>query len=84
VARRYADAVEAFERITAPDHTHYAFLAACQVQLGNETAATDHARAVLTKKPDFSIDSYLATVHYKRDTDLEHHRQSLAKAGLPG
>lgn len=83
VARRYADAAGAFERIAAPDHTHHAFLAACYAQLGNETAAKDHARAVLTQNPEFSIKSYLATLHYKRDTDLDHHRQALAKAGLP-
>ena len=28
MARRYAEAVEAFSRISAPDHTHHAFLAA--------------------------------------------------------
>ncbi len=39
MARRYEDAVAAFKRITATDHTHHAFLAACHSQLGDWDAA---------------------------------------------
>jgi adenylate cyclase len=83
VAHRYAEAIEAFKRITAPDHTHHAFLAAAQARMGNEAEARRHAGEVLARKPDFTVESYLATVHYKRQEDLEHHRESLLKAGLP-
>ena len=83
VARRYAEAIEAFKRITAPDHTHHAFLAAAQAQMGNEAEARRYAGEVLSRKPDFTVESYLATVHYRRQEDLEHHRESLLKAGLP-
>jgi adenylate cyclase len=83
VAHRYAEAVEAFKRITAPDHTHHAFLAAAYAQSGNEAEARGHAREVLARKPDFTVEDYLSTVHYKRQEDLDHHRTSLLKAGLP-
>jgi adenylate cyclase len=83
VAHRYAEAIEAFKRITAPDHTHHAFLAAAQARMGNEAEARRHAGDVLARKPDFTVESYLSTVHYKRQEDLEHHRESLRKAGLP-
>jgi hypothetical protein len=33
--------------------------------------------------PDFSVTSYLATLHYKRRSDHEHHRDGLLAAGLP-
>ena len=82
-ARRYAEAVEAFSRITSPDHTHHAFLAASLAQMDDQTAAAAHAQAVLKREPKFSVQSYLATLHYKRDSDRVHHREGLRKAGLP-
>ena len=36
VARRYAEAVEAFKRIAAPDQFHHAFLAACHARTGDQ------------------------------------------------
>jgi adenylate cyclase len=83
VARRYAEAAEAFARISTPDHTHHAFLAAACAQLGDTTAAAAHAAETLRRAPDFSADAYLATLHYKRASDREHHREGLLKAGLP-
>jgi adenylate cyclase len=83
VARRYAEAAEAFARISRPDHTHHAFLAAAFAQMGNATAAAAHAQEALKRQPEFSVQSYLDTLHYKRESDREHHRESLLKAGLP-
>jgi len=82
VARRYAEAVEAFGHITAPDHLHHAFLAASHAGLGDEVAARRHAGEVLRREPGFTVDSYMRTLHYKQDTDREHHRQALLAAGL--
>jgi len=82
MARRYAEAAEAFARISAPDHTHHAFLAAAFAQMGDATAATAHAQEVLKRVPDFSIEDYLATLHYKHESDREHHREGLLKVGL--
>ena len=41
------------------------------------------AQAVLALAPAFTTEGYLATLHYKRHEDREHHRQSLLDAGLP-
>jgi adenylate cyclase len=82
-ARSYAEAMEAFSRISAPDHTHHAYLAACAAQLGNTTAAAAHAREVLSREPAFSIENYLKTLHFKLEADREHYREGLVKAGLP-
>ncbi len=83
VARRYEEAAEAFKRITAPDHTHHAFLAACCAQIGDEAGAEAHGREVLKREPDFSTATYMETQHYKSESDREHHREGLIKAGLP-
>jgi adenylate cyclase len=83
VAHKYAEAVEAFSRITRPDHTHHAFLAAALAQMGNKTAAPAHAQEAMRLDPGFSAERYLATLHYRQDSDHEHHREALLKAGLP-
>jgi adenylate cyclase len=83
VARRYGEAVKAFQRISRTDHSHLAFLAACHAQLGDEAAAESATREVLQRAPDFSIERYIATQHYKHESDREHHRAALLKAQLP-
>ncbi len=84
IARRYQEALEAFKHITEPDHTHHAFLAACNAYLGNEASAKEHVREVLLREPGFSVNSYIGTLrHYKRQSDREHHQEGLLKAGLP-
>ena len=84
VARRYADAVESLRHITTPDGLHHALLAACYAQLGNTPSASAHTAEVLKRVPRFTIRAHcLPIVHYRRESDLEHHRESLLKAGLP-
>jgi len=82
-ARAYADAIESFSKMTAPDYTHHAFLAASSAQLGDRTAAGAHAREVLQREPAFTAQSFLDTLHYRRPSDGDHLRQGLVKAGLP-
>jgi adenylate cyclase len=82
VARRYAEAIDAFAHISRPDHTHHAFMAAASAQMGDDAAAAAHAEEVLSRQPDFSVDGYLATLHYKDQDDRAHHRAGLVKAGL--
>ncbi len=82
-AEKYAEAVEAFSRITRPDYTHHAFLAATFAQMGNAVAAAAHAAEVLKREPKFSVALYLATQHYKQDIDRQRHEAGLLKAGLP-
>jgi adenylate cyclase len=82
-AEKYAEAAEAFSRITRPDHTHHAFLAATFAQMGNAVAAAAHAAEVLKREPTFSVAGYLTTQHYKREVDRLRHETGLIKAGLP-
>jgi adenylate cyclase len=83
MSRRYEEAVEAFTRISAPDHTHHSFLAASCAQMDDAAAAKRHAEAVLKQDSAFTVEGYLDTLHYKRESDLDHHREGLLKAGLP-
>ncbi len=82
-AEKYAEAAEAFSRITRPDHTHHAFLAATFAQMGNAIAAAAHAAEVLKREPTFSVAHYLGTQHYKLEIDRQRHEAGLLKAGLP-
>jgi len=82
-AEKYAEAAEAFSRITRPDHTHHAFLAATFAQMGNAVAAAAHAAEVMKREPKFSATAYLATQHYKREVDRKRHEAGLLMAGLP-
>ncbi len=83
VARRYAEAIDSFRRISRPDQIHHAFLAASSAMLGDAIAAAAHARNVLALGPKFSVETCLETLHYKFDSDRQHHRDALLKAVLP-
>ena len=83
-ARQYSEAVAALSRVTRPDYTHHALLAAALAQLGDQTAAAAHAQAVLREEPTFSSERCLATLHYVQVSDRDHLREGLLKAGLPG
>ena len=83
LARRYPEAIEAFGRIGRRDHTHHAFLAAALAQMGDVAAAGAHAQEALKLQPTFTVKGYLATLPYKNDSDRDHHREGLLKAGLP-
>ena len=83
VARRYAEAIEALTRMSSHDGQQHALLAVSHAQLGDAQAADAHARKVLGEDPGFSVEQFLKTLHYKSESDLEHHREGLLKAGLP-
>ena len=84
VARRYAETIESLHHITAPDGLHHALLAASHAQLGNAAQVAAHAAEVLKRVPGFSAREHCVPIlHYRRESDLAHHLESLAKAGLP-
>jgi adenylate cyclase len=83
VARSYREAIDAFRHISKPDHLHLAFLAACHAQLGELEAARTYGREVLAKDPLFTVEGYMATLHYKLPEDADRHREALLAAGLP-
>ena len=83
-ARRYSEAIESLRRITAPDSLHHALIAACHAQLGNTADAAAHCAEALKRNPGFNLRQHcLPILHYRRDSDLAHHLESLRKAGLP-
>jgi adenylate cyclase len=82
-ARRYDEAIKAFQRIDQPDHTHFAALAACHAALGDSAQANASAQEVCKLAPDFCVAANVATQHYKLESDREHYRAALVKAGLP-
>jgi adenylate cyclase len=82
-ARIYADAIASYSKLTAPDYTHHAFMAASAAQLGNRVAAGAHAHEVLQRQPAFTTGNFLHTLHYRQPSDAEHVREGLQKAGLP-
>jgi adenylate cyclase len=83
VARRYGEAVKAFQRRSRTGQTHWAFLAACYAQLGDAAAAKAAIQELLQRAPDFSIERFITAQHYKHESDREHHRAALVKAQLP-
>ncbi len=82
-ARQYPEAVAALSRVTRPDYTHHALLAASLAQIGDRTAAAAHAQEVLREMPDYSTRRFMATLHYQQESDRNHLRDALLKAGLP-
>jgi adenylate cyclase len=81
--RCYADAIGSFSKLTKPDQMHHAFLAAASAQLGNRVSAAAHAREVLSRQENFTVATFLQTLHYQQPSDTEHVREGLLKAGLP-
>jgi adenylate cyclase len=82
VGRQYAQAIEAFMRTVSLDAQQHAFLAACYGWLGDATAAKAHASRVRELDGELDLEKLLATMHYTRDSDLQHLREGLQKAGL--
>ena len=83
-ARAYGDAIQSFSKLTAPDHSHHAFLAASSARIGNRIAAGAHAREVIQREPAFSAKAFLDTLHYRQPSDAEHLHEGILLAGLPG
>jgi adenylate cyclase len=83
VARRYREAIEAFQRISAPDHLIFAFLAACHAMMDDKAETKESVEQVLRRQPDFTVETFRTALHYRNEADLDHHRQALLKAGLP-
>jgi adenylate cyclase len=83
VARRYAEAIDAINRISPLDAGHHALLAASHAANGDQGAAQTHVAQVLKLAPDFTVTANLGTMHYWNAVDEGHHREMLLRAGLP-
>jgi adenylate cyclase len=82
-AHRYDDALHAFSRISRPQYSAHAHVAACLAELGETTKAQGHAAEVLGLEPGFSTKQYCESLHFKHEADREDIRSGMLKAGLP-
>ncbi len=83
LARRYPDAVAAFKKITAPDHSHHAFIAASFAQLDDATAASAAADKALAAMRDLTAGKFAGDLPFEHEADRGHLSDGLVKAGLP-
>ncbi|MER9870691.1 adenylate/guanylate cyclase domain-containing protein [Mesorhizobium sp. M0136] len=81
-ARQYGEAIEAFMHLSTMDSVQHAFAAACYGWLGDEIAAAAHLGKIRTLDPQFDLDSFIATLHYAQESDVQHIREGLLKAGI--
>ncbi|MEW9836569.1 adenylate/guanylate cyclase domain-containing protein [Mesorhizobium marinum] len=81
-AKAYARAIEAFMRLPTMDALAHIFVAASHGWLGDRTAADAHVAALRRLDPQFDLETFLATIHYANEADLQHLRDGLSKAGL--
>jgi adenylate cyclase len=83
VGRRYRQAAECLQRIPTLNALQHASLAACFAQLDEAAAASHHVQEALAQRPSLRVDvDFVPTLHYKREADRDHHRDSLLKAGF--
>lgn len=81
-ARQYGEAIAAFMHLSTMDSAQHAFAAACYGWLGDEIAAAAHLGKIRTLDPQFDLDSFIATLHYAQESDVQHVREGLLKAGI--
>ncbi|MER8973208.1 MULTISPECIES: adenylate/guanylate cyclase domain-containing protein [unclassified Mesorhizobium] len=81
-ARQYGEAIEAFMHLSTMDSAQHAFAAACYGWLGDEIAAAAHLGKIGTLDPQFDLDSFIATLHFAQESDVQHVREGLLKAGI--
>jgi adenylate cyclase len=82
-ARRYDEAIQAFERATTMPYWVRAYVAACHAQAGRTAEAEAWAAEALRLRPDFSATWNASKEPLKHRCDQEHLFDSLRKAGIP-
>ncbi|MGD9604157.1 MAG: adenylate/guanylate cyclase domain-containing protein [Gammaproteobacteria bacterium] len=83
-ARRYAEAIDVFERLESPRVEHMRWAAGAYAYLGRDAEAARAVARYLEKYPDFDLDLHLARIPFARAEDLEHYGEGLRRAGLVG
>ncbi len=82
-AERYAEAVEALQRLNDPTPEQIALLGAAHAGAGDLKSAKTCAERVLAMSPDFSVRNLMSMQHYKNQADTDRLREKLLQAGLP-
>lgn len=83
VAHHYTEALDALKKNTMPDCGAYALMAASAAYLGDDARAQSMAANVLRVEPNFTITECMKGLPYQNQSDHDHHRDGLIKAGLP-
>lgn len=81
-AGKYADAAEAFGRVTGSGYWVHCRLAGCYAQLGRMSEAKVEAATALRRRPDFSVAKL--RLRECQPAVAERIRDGLRNAGLPG
>ena len=82
-ARRYEEAIAAFQRFQNHTVDSRSYLAASYAQLGRDEEAQAEVDKVLALDPEFSSARWAETLPYKNQTDRDHFLDGMRKAGLP-
>ena len=80
----YEDAATAYKQVRSMRYQHCAELAACYAEMGIDQETAKQKVETLRLNPDFSIETYLKSLPYRKAADREQLRDSLQKSGLPG
>jgi len=81
-ARRYEDAVAAWEKLDKPSVYFYRWIAATFAHLGRIDEAQAAARRYLETYPEFDLVEHLSRMPYRLEEDLAHYADGLKLAGL--
>jgi TolB-like protein/tetratricopeptide (TPR) repeat protein len=81
-ARRYDEAIQAFERSTSIPTWAIAYAAAAHAMNGDAAAARDLVARLKSEAPDFSAAAMVRKEPYKNPADKAHLVEGLRKAGL--
>jgi adenylate cyclase len=87
VSKQYEKAIETYKKALKRQSDFwpvYVGLAVSYTFLGREKEARAAVNEILNIDPDFSIELYKKTNHYKNQAELEHVVEALRKLGVPG
>ena len=79
---RYEQAIDAFERVDAPQFWGEAYLAACHAMCGRPQRAADHLDRLRAMRPDFCLSDFKRWLPYRSDTTLQRFLETFRRAGI--
>jgi adenylate cyclase len=82
-ARRYAEAIKAFQHVVPPLPFDNCYIAVCYAHLGDLERARIHGRAMLESQPGTSIIGWMPREPFRNPADMEHLVAGMRMAGLP-
>jgi adenylate cyclase len=80
--RRYAEAIESYQRMDLLHWWTYCYIAACYSYRNEPELARRAAADVLRLKPDFTMQDLERAEYWRDPADLEHLKNGVLKAGL--